>query len=351
MRILLVTDAWRPQINGVVRTLEEVMRRLVSAGHAVEVVSPARFFSLPMPSYPEIRLALAGAGSLGRIIEAFAPDQIHIATEGPLGLAARKVCLRRGLPFTTSYHTRFPEYLRARLPVPLSWSYAYMRRFHNAGSACLVATHSIAAELEAHGFNTVVPWTRGVDRELFRPRPGDRLAEESGWQRPVFLNVGRLSVEKNLPAFLDLDLPGTKVVVGDGPLRARLAEQYRQAVFTGAKTGEELARHYAAADVFVFPSLTDTFGNVLLESLASGVPVAAFPVPGPIDVIGGSGAGVLDTDLRKAALAALEIGPVTALARSRHFDWDECVRMFIEAGGQARPRRAARPSRALRADA
>lgn len=351
MRVLLVTDAWRPQVNGVVRTLEEVVRRLSQAGHAVKIVAPSQFFSLPMPSYPEIRLAFAGARMLGRIIETFSPDQIHIATEGPLGLAARSACLRLGLPFTTSYHTRFPEYLRARLPVPLACSYAFLRRFHNAGSACLVATRSIAEELEAHGFTTVAPWTRGVNHQLYRPRPGDLLAEEMGWMRPIFLNVGRLSVEKNLPAFLDLDLPGTKVVVGDGPLRARLEARYPDAVFTGPKTGEELARHYAAADVFVFPSLTDTFGNVLVEALASGVPVAAFPVPGPLDVIGGSDAGVLDTDLRSAALAALDVSPEKALAHSRRFDWDECVRMFIEAGERARPRRAARSMRALRAGA
>jgi glycosyltransferase involved in cell wall biosynthesis len=221
-----------------------------------------------------------------------------------------------------------------------------MRRFHNAGSACLVATPSIAKELRQRGFSTIVPWTRGVDHALFRPRPGDRLAGEMGWARPVFMNVGRLSVEKNLPAFLHLDLPGTKVVVGDGPLRAELERRYPHAVFTGTKSGEELARHYAAADVFVFPSLTDTFGNVLLEALASAVPIAAFPVPGPIDVTGD--AGVLDADLRKAALAALDIPRERALARSMLYDWDECARMFIEAGQAARPKQARGFLRALR---
>jgi glycosyltransferase involved in cell wall biosynthesis len=235
------------------------------------------------------------------------------------------------------------------MPVPLAWSYAFMRWFHNAGSACLVATASIAAELEARGFETVAPWTRGVDHALFRPRPGDRLAERAGWRRPVYLNVGRLSVEKNLTAFLDLDLPGTKVVVGDGPLKAQLESRYPQAVFTGALTGEELARHYAAADVFVFPSLTDTFGNVLLEALASGVPVAAFPAPGPLDVIGGSGAGILDADLRMAALAALAIPRERALAHSRLYGWDECVHVFLEAGERSRPRPAPVLRRALRA--
>ena len=332
MRILLASDAWRPQVNGVVRTLEEVTSRLVAAGHVVEIVSPERFPGFAMPSYPEIRLSLVFPASLRKIIADFEPDQIHIATEGPLGLAARRACLQLKRPFTTSYHTRFPEYLRARLPIPLSWSYAFMRRFHNAGIACLVATPSIAEILRQHGFKTVVAWTRGVDHERFRPRPGDTLARDNGWQSPVFMNVGRISVEKNLEAFLALDLPGTKVVVGDGPQRAELQAKYGDAVFTGVKSGDELARHYAAADVFVFPSLTDTFGNVLLEALASGVPVAAFPVPGPLDVIGDSGAGVLDADLRKAALAALAIPRERALARAAGFDWDECVRIFIEAG-------------------
>lgn len=351
MKILLVTDAWHPQVNGVVRTLEEVTRRLAAAGHEVKLVAPSQFFSLPMPSYPEIRLAFAGSHTLGRIIDGFMPEQIHIATEGPLGIAARSACMRRQIAFTTSYHTRFPEYVRARLPVPLSWSYAWMRRFHNAGNGCLVATRSIANELRSHGFSTVIPWTRGVDHALFKPRPDDNLADEKGWTRPVFLNVGRLSVEKNMPAFLDLDLPGTKVVVGDGPLRAQFEERYRDVVFTGSLSGEMLARHYAAADVFVFPSLTDTFGNVLLEALSSGVPVAAFPVPGPLDVIGGSDAGVLDPDLRKAALAALDIQREKALAHSLRFDWDECVRMFVEAGQAVRPKNARRFARALRARA
>ena len=336
MRILLVTDAWHPQVNGVVRTLEEVTSHLCAAGHRVEIVSPERFPGFAMPSYPEIRLSLVFPASLRKIIRGFLPDQIHIATEGPLGVAARRACLQLKRPFTTSYHTRFPEYVRVRLPIPLSWSYAFMRRFHNAGTACLVATPSIAAILRDHGFKTVVNWTRGIDRERFHPRPGDTLARDNGWQRPIFMNVGRISIEKNLEAFLALDLPGTTVVVGDGPQRAELQRKYRDAVFTGVKSGEELARHYAAADVFVFPSLTDTFGNVLLEALASGVPVAAFPVPGPLDVIGTSGAGVLDADLRKAALSALQVPRERALAHAASFDWDECVRMFLEAGQTAK---------------
>jgi glycosyltransferase involved in cell wall biosynthesis len=341
MKILLVTDAWRPQVNGVVRTLEEVTQRLQSAGHLVRIVSPDQFTTVPLPSYPEIRLSLVTSGTIRKIIKEFDPDQIHLATEGPLGMAARAACLKEGRPFSTSYHTRFPEYVRARIPVPLSWSYALMRRFHNSGMACLVATKSIADDLRARGFNNLVPWTRGVDHSLFRPRPDDRLAEEMGWKRPIFMNVGRVSVEKNMEAFLDLKLPGTMVVVGDGPQRVQLERKYPHVVFTGAKFGEPLARHYAAADVFVFPSLTDTFGNVLLEALACGTPVAAFPVPGPLDVIGNTGAGVLDTDLGKACLAALEIPRSQAFDHAALFTWEECVRVFIEAG---RPVRKAKPA-------
>lgn len=332
MRILLVTDAWRPQVNGVVRTLEEVVGRVAAAGHQVRLVTPNDYFTLPMPTYPEIRLSFATARSVRKAIREFGPDQIHIATEGPLGIAARSACLAEKRAFTTSYHTRFPEYLRARLPVPVAWTYAWLRRFHNSGVACLVATKTISDDLKSRGFTTVTPWTRGVDHDLFRPRPGDDLAEKAGWKRPVFMNIGRVAVEKNIEAFLDLDLPGTKVIVGDGPSRAGLEKRYPGVVFTGAKFGEELARHYAAADVFVFPSLTDTFGNVLLEALASGVPVAAFPVPGPLDVICGSDAGVLDDDLRKAALAALDIPRENALAHAAGFTWEECVRIFLEAG-------------------
>ncbi len=334
MRFLLVTDAWHPQVNGVVRTLEEVIWRVRDLGHEVQVVSPDQFFTVPMPSYPEIRLSLVRTATIRKIIETSKADRVHIATEGPLGLAARSACLKLGVPYSTSYHTRFPEYVRARLPVPLAWSYAWMRRFHNSGVACLVATQSIADDLRARGFKHIVPWTRGVDHDLFRPRPDDTLAADMGWERPIFMNVGRVSVEKNMEAFLELDLPGTKIVVGDGPQRTQLERKYPKVVFTGSKIGEELARHYAAADVFVFPSLTDTFGNVLLEALACGVPVAAFPVPGPLDVIGTSGAGVLDTDLQKASLEALKIPRKNALAHAANYNWDDCVRIFLEAGGE-----------------
>lgn len=335
MRIMIVTDAWRPQVNGVVRTLERLCVELARGGHEMRLVTPAEFFTVPMPTYREIRLSFATARMLRRRIAEFAPEHIHIATEGPLGVAANSACRKLGLPFTTSYHTRFPEYLRARLPVPVSWTYAWLRRFHNGGSVCLVATASIAGELAERGFTNLVMWTRGVDHELFRLRREGEPKEDFGFVRPVFLNVGRISVEKNLEAFLGLDLPGTKVVVGDGPARKRLERRFPDARFLGARSGVALARCYRAADVFVFPSLTDTFGNVLLEALASGLPVAAFPVPGPLDVIDGSGAGVLDADLGKAAMAALAIAPDRALERAAGFTWQECARIFVEAGLRA----------------
>jgi glycosyltransferase involved in cell wall biosynthesis len=323
-------------VNGVVRTLEHLAGQLETFGHTVDFVTPAEFFTLPMPTYPEIRLSFVTARMLRKRIEAFAPDHLHIATEGPIGIAARRACLQLGRPFTTSYHTRFPEYLRARLPVPLRLTYAWLRRFHNAGTACLVATTSISDDLAGRGFEHIVAWTRGVDHALFRPRGKTELGCEFEFERPVFLNVGRVAIEKNLEAFLELDLPGTKVVVGDGPARKSLEKHYPDVRFLGAKFGEELARSYAAADVFVFPSLTDTLGNVLLEALASGVPVAAFPVPGPLDVIDASGAGVLDEDLAKAALAALKISREKALERAAGFTWEECARIFLEAGQPAR---------------
>lgn len=332
MRILIFTDAWHPQVNGVVRTIEELVREINSMGHEVELVTPEGYRTIAMPSYPEIRLAFARANSVRKRIEAFEPNQIHIATEGPLGIAGRAACLRLRLPFTTSYHTRFPEYVRARAPIPLGWTYAWMRRFHAPARACLVATQSIAGDLQNRGFHNIVPWTRGVDHSLFQPRDNVLLAEEKGWKRPVFINVGRVAVEKNLEAFLSLDLPGTKLVVGDGPSRAALQRRFPDAVFVGAKVGQELAMHYSASDVFVFPSLTDTFGNVLLEALASGVPVAAFPVAGPVDVIGNSGVGVLDADLRKAALAALDVPRKSAVSHAARYTWFECARIFLDAG-------------------
>ena len=333
MDILIVTDAWHPQVNGVVRTLVNVIGEFERRGHKVRTVTPSDYLSLPMPTYPEIRLSLTMARSMRRLLAAAAPDAVHIATEGPLGLAARKACLQLGWRFSTSYHTRFPEYLNARIPVPVEWTYAFLRRFHNAGTACLVATESMAAELRSKGFRNLVAWTRGVDHELFNParRSSDpaRQGPYAGLERPVFLNVGRLATEKNIDAFLELDLPGTRVVVGDGPDLARLKAKYPDAVFPGVHKGVSLAEHYADADVFVFPSLTDTFGNVILEALSSGLPVAGFPVPGPIDILTDPAAGIVDPDLKRAALAALDLDRKAARKHALGYSWQACADILL----------------------
>jgi glycosyltransferase involved in cell wall biosynthesis len=337
MRLLLATDAWEPQVNGVVRTLASLCGELARRGVAIKVVAPRDFRTLPCPTYPEIRLALASSFRLGRIIDEFRPDAVHVATEGPVGMAARRAAMVRGMGFTTSFHTRFPEYLRKRAPVPDALSYALLRRFHAPARRCLVPTDSIRRELEGRAFRNLETWTRGVDRALFHPCEGVDL----GLPRPVFLTVARLAPEKNLDAFLALDLPGSKLVVGDGPLARVLAARYPAAHFAGLLTGEALARAYAGADVFVFPSLTDTFGLVLVEALGSGTPVAAFPVPGPLDVVGASGAGVLSRDLRAASLAALAIPRAAAAAQAERFTWEACADMFLAAAfDSAEPGRA-----------
>lgn len=325
VKILIVSDAWYPQINGVVRTLDTVRGELVKLGHEVVVVGPDRFRTVPMPTYPEIRLAMAFGGAIGRIIERAAPDAIHIATEGPLGLAARACCRRHGMPFTTAYHTRFPEYLADRAPVPLAWTYAYFRWFHRPSSAVMVATPSIEAALTDRGFRNIRRWSRGVDTDLFRPRDKDFLTDP----RPIALCVGRVAVEKNLEAFLGLDFEGTKIVVGDGPQLADLRRRYPAVRFVGPKTGEELARYYAAADVFVFPSRTDTFGLVLLEALASGVPVAGYPVPGPLDIIGDGDAGALDEDLGAAVRKALSIPADRCRRHALAYSWRASAEQFL----------------------
>ncbi|MGO4387054.1 glycosyltransferase family 4 protein [Microvirga sp. 2YAF29] len=325
MRLLIVTDAWKPQVNGVVRSLEYMAEQAPAFGAEVMFLTPQLFRSVPMPSYPEIRLSMVMPGQMARLIGEREPTHIHIATEGPLGHAARHVCRRKGWGFTTSYHTRFPEYLAARAPIPESWSYGFLRRFHRDAKAVMVSTPSLERELIGRGFRNILRWTRGVDTELFHPRQRQSM----GLPRPLFLFVGRVSVEKNIEAFLSLDLPGTKVIVGDGPARAELERQYPEAYFLGTRSGVELAQIYASANVFVFPSLTDTFGIVLLEALASGLPVAAFPVTGPLDVIGSSGCGVLDTDLRKAALAALDIPRDRCRAYAESFTWRESARQFF----------------------
>jgi glycosyltransferase involved in cell wall biosynthesis len=330
MKILVATDAWHPQVNGVVRTLSHVAREAQMLGAEIVFLSPDQFWTLPMPSYPEIRLALLGPGDIERCLERVRPDAIHVATEGPIGHAMRRVCLRRGLPFTTSFHTRFPDYLAERLPVPERWTnevtWAWLRRFHASGVAVLAATPTLVSELGARGFKSVKLWPRGVDAELFRPRTGPDLR----LPRPVFLTVGRLAVEKNLEAFLRLDLPGSKLVVGDGPARNSLARKFPSAVFIGSRHGDALAQIYAAADVFVFPSRTDTFGLVMLEALASGVPVAAFPVAAPHDVIGQANVGVLDEDLGRACLAALECSRQECRDFALRMTWAESARIFLE---------------------
>jgi len=325
IRLLIVSDAWTPQVNGVVRTLATVADELRALGDTVEVIGPDRFPTLPMPSYPEIRLALLPRFRLKRLVDEFGPSAVHIATEGPLGWAMRRLCLRRGWPFTTSFHTRFPEYLHARTRVPLRISWALMRRFHNAGAGTFAATPSLQNELLERGFKRVLPWTRGVDLSLFSPGPSPDFAE---LPRPIFLNIGRVAVEKNIEAFLSLDLPGTKVVVGDGPQRAELAARFPKVHFAGWRMGEGLASAYRAADVFVFPSRTDTFGLVLLEAMACGTPVAAFPVMGPLDVVADSPGGVLSEDLRAACLAALDCPRELARAHAERFSWPACASAF-----------------------
>jgi glycosyltransferase involved in cell wall biosynthesis len=325
MRIALVTDAWFPQTNGVVRTLSTVAGLLRESGHAVEVIAPDRFPNVPCPTYPEIRLASVTWGHIWRAIEDVRPDALHIATEGPLGWAARALAHRRGWSFTTSFHTKFPEYVHARFRVPVGLSYGVLRWFHAPATRVMVATPTVHQELAARGFTNLAMWSRGVDTTLFRPRPKTALREP----RPIFLYVGRVAVEKNIDAFLALDLPGTKVVVGDGPRLAQLKARFPTVRFLGARFGEDLAQIYSAADVFVFPSRTDTFGLVLLEAMASGLPVAAYPVAGPLDVVGGSGAGVLDEDLGKAARGALGIAPEACRAYAERHSWRACADLFL----------------------
>jgi glycosyltransferase involved in cell wall biosynthesis len=327
MRILLITDAWAPQVNGVVRTWETMQRECQALGHQFTVIAPHQFKTVPCPTYPEIRLAISPGGRLRRLFDQAAPDAVHVATEGPVGVAGRALLLRRRLPFTTSYHTRFPEYVAARAPVPLAWGYRVMHWFHRPSAAVLVATRSIRADLEARGFANIRDWSRGVDLDLFRP-DGPRALD---LPKPVFAYVGRVAVEKNLRGFLDLDLPGSKLVVGDGPQLAELKRDYPAAHFAGAHFGEALAAHYRSADVFVFPSRTDTFGLVLLEAMACGLPVAALPVPGPRDVVTDPAAGVLDEDLSVAALAALKLDPAAARRHAERFGWAACARQLLDA--------------------
>ena len=325
MRVLVATDAWHPQVNGVVRTLTSLANSARRIGVTIEFLTPEGFPSFAIPTYPGLRLALPRWREIARRIEAVKPDAIHIATEGPIGHMVRAYCRRRGRPFTTSYTTRFPEYISARWPIPETWVYAALRRFHAAASVTMVSTQSLTTELRQRGFSNLGMWTRGVDTDLFRP---DR-AIDLGFTRPIFVTVGRLAVEKNLEAFLSLDLPGTKVVIGTGPQEAALQRRFADAKFLGLLENGVLAAHLAAADVFVFPSRTDTFGVVQLEALASGVPVAAFPVTGPKDLLGGHPVGVLHEDLRLACIEALAISRQACRTFALTRSWENSARQFI----------------------
>ena len=368
MRILIVSDAWYPQLNGVVRALSTTREQLVGWGHEVEVIGPAAFRNLPCPTYPEIRLALTTPGRVGRMIDQFAPDAVHLATEGPLGWCARHWLRRQGIPFTTSFHTMFPLYLKLRGGIPENWSFALLRLFHNAAARTMCSTQTLRATLAERGFRNLEKWVRGVDTALFRPvtpvhlaasvaqaqrgevapkdTPGAKADDdvvlapdpkstdetdvaEPELRRPILMYVGRLAIEKNLDAFLALDVPGTKVLVGDGPQRAALEARYPNAVFLGARFGDDLVAHYCAADVFVFPSKTDTLGLVMLEATACGIPVAAFPVPGPNDVIGTSGAGVLSNDLAWAIAQAEQIDADTCRTHALRHTWEASAQQFL----------------------
>lgn len=335
MRIMLITDAWEPQVNGVVRTMKRVIAECEAMGHEWEIVSPADgFFTVPLPTYSEIKLAIGARKAIEERFNLFEPDAVHIATEGTLGMAGRTMCLKMRHPFTTSYHTRFPEYVSARVPIPVSWGYSFVRWFHKYSGKVMVATPSMRQELVEQRFINVVSWTRGVDTDLFSPdkRMESDAADDpfKGLPRPIFLNVGRVAVEKNIEAFLNLDLPGSKVVVGEGPQLEELKRKYQGVTFLGAKFGEELAQCFASADVFAFPSLTDTFGLVILEAMAAGTPVAAYDAPGPKDIIPGSDAGIIHDDLKEACIEALKLDRPTARAYAEQYSWRACAEAFIE---------------------
>ncbi|MEO0465047.1 MAG: glycosyltransferase family 1 protein [Pseudomonadota bacterium] len=338
MKIMLITDAWDPQVNGVVRTMKRVVAETREMGHDWEIVSPADGFpTIPLPTYSEIKLALFAGRKIEERFHEYEPDAVHIVTEGTLGMAGRSMCIRLKHPFSTAYHTRFPEYVSARLPVPISWGYKFVRWFHKYSGIVMVPTPSMVEELNAQGFKKTKAWSRGVDTVLFHPRhraeegtEGDPFA---GLKRPVFINVGRVAVEKNIETFLEFDLPGSKVVVGDGPQLEELKKKYPEVTFTGAKFGDELSACFASADVFVFPSLTDTFGLVVLEAMASGTPVAAYNATGPRDVIPGSGAGVtvdVGGDLAKASIECLDLSRDRCREYAEEFSWRRCAEEFIE---------------------
>jgi len=326
MKVLVATDAWHPQVNGVLATYTQLAAQAAALGCRIAFLTPKDFFTVALPGYREIGLALPNRKRAAKRIDEERADHIHIATEGPVGWMARAYCLRHGLPFTTSFHTRFPEYAAHHAGIPQSLTYAALRRFHAPSSGVMVATPSMQRELSERGFQRTLSWTRGVDTDLFRPRR-DRLF---GDHDPVFLYVGRVSREKNIEAFLDADLPGIKAVVGDGPHLASLTERYPRVRFAGRRMGEDLAAHFASADVFVFPSRTDTFGLVILEALASGLPVAAYPVTGPIDIVEHGISGILDEDLTRAAIGALGLDRRKARARALDFTWRRTAEIFLD---------------------
>ena len=325
MKIVVVTDAWHPQVNGVVRTLDQTRRQLGALGHQTVFITPQGFTTYPCPTYPSIRLAFFPKKRIGQTLLQFRPHAVHIATEGPLGHAARSLCSRLDIPFTTSFHTQFPEYIRARVRFPVNWAYEYLRRYHSRATRTFVATPSLRKRLLDRGFNNLVIWSRGVDTEIFEPGSKSYLLGP----RPISMYMGRVAIEKNIEAFLGLDLPGSKYVVGDGPDLLNLQAKYPQVHFVGQKLGKNLVAHVAAADVFVFPSLTDTFGLVLLEAMACGVPVAAFPVTGPIDVVQNGKTGILDTDLRQAVLQAMKLNPDDCIAYARQHSWEQWTKRFV----------------------
>ncbi len=322
-KIAIVTDAWHPQINGVVTTLTKTIHHLQEFGFQVKTITPDRFKSIPCPSYNEISLALAGPKTIEKEIVDFKPHCVHIATEGPLGWGARSICNKRNFRFSSSYHTRFPEYVRMRWPIPLRLSYKVVKQFHGAAEKTMVATRSLMEELGDRGFNNLVHWSRGVDTNFFKPSTPILRNK-----KPVFIYVGRVAVEKNIEAFLKLDLPGEKIVVGDGPVKERLSRQYSQTIFTGYKKGQELVDLLTSADVFVFPSLTDTFGVVILEAMAAGLPVAAYPVTGPLESVVNGVNGYLDHDLRKAAIKALSVSSEKCRNYALNNTWETCAKQF-----------------------
>lgn len=324
MKLVIVTDAWEPQVNGVVRTLGKTREHLQEIGYEVIMITPLNFKTIPCPTYPSIRLALLPYRKLSNMLDNLQANAVHIATEGPLGMAARRWCLRHKIQFTTSFHTQFPEYVRLRLPIPLSWSYAWIRSFHRPAARTLVPTISQQQRLQHHGFQDVYVWGRGVDTTIFTPDN----PKHYDLPRPIFINMGRVAVEKNIEAFLDLDLPGSKVVIGDGPDLEMLQKRYPDVLFTGAKFAQELASYLAGGDVFVFPSQTDTFGLVILEAMACGLPVAAFPVTGPKDIVITGQTGQLDWDLQKAALNALNLRKTDCIAYARENSWQKCTAVF-----------------------